>query len=89
MKHNVEIPETYLIHIAVCGKMGTGELLDSMKFWARSQCNKLGLQKELEEAQINNIKKLQKGLENTIGKEKVKIINNAILETIQKLKQDN
>ncbi len=43
----VEIPEPYLLLIAVAGKMGSGELLDSMKFWAEKECVKHGLEKDM------------------------------------------
>lgn len=48
----VEIPEAYLIILAVHGNMGDGEVPILMQDWAERQCKQLGLGRKMEDEKI-------------------------------------
>lgn len=75
---NVNIPITYLIQIAVCGTMGDGELLSSMQQWAVKEIKHSGHSAEYTQAQEEHLAKLRESIMNTIGKENMDKIDNAI-----------
>jgi hypothetical protein len=81
----LEIPESYLLHIAVTGKMGSGEVLDLMRIWAEKECVKHGLERKLRKLQVKNLKELNKRLKNTIGDELMGELDSAIKKTVKKL----
>ena len=78
MKHSVEISEEYLLQIATCGKMGSGELTEMMRLWAERECNRLGLSGKLLELQIAKVKELRESLRNIIGDDNIKVIDKSI-----------
>ena len=81
----VDIPEQYLIVIAGAGKMGSGELLTTMQYWARKECKKAGLSEQVREFQKDNILKLRQNLENTLGKTSMKKLDKAVVKTLEEL----
>lgn len=64
--HKVEIPESFLVMIAACGKMGDGELLRFHQFWAQGECSRLGLDDKVREYQKSVVAELKSRLKNTI-----------------------
>ena len=85
MEYTIKIPEIYLIHIAATGKMGSGDLMDNMKFWAQRECDRLGLKNKVREAQTGNIKALRERLNNTLGKDLMGELDQSIKNTLKKL----
>lgn len=84
-KHTIEIPEYYLLTIAVHGKMGDGELPDLMRTWASRLCRELGLEDELQKLQDERLQELKRRLQNTFGDEFVAKVEIVTKQTVQKL----
>jgi hypothetical protein len=84
-KHKIEIPEYYLLTIAVYGKMGEGELPDLMATWARRLCAELGLENELRRLQDERYQELKRRLQNVFGDEFVAQVDVMTKETVRKL----
>lgn len=87
-KLTVEIPEDYLITIAVFGNMGNGQLPYSMKAWAERELVKLGKIDKLVAMKAAKLSGMQKRLENIIGASKAEDINKAIDSFVNLLKKD-
>ena len=66
-KLTVEIPEYFLLTIAVHGKMGDGKLPDLMRTWAQNECRRLGLDGKLKELQDERLRDLEKRIRNVMG----------------------
>ena len=66
-KLTVEIPEYFLLTIAVHGNMGDGELPDLMRIWAQNECRRLGLDGKLKELQDERMRDLEKRIRNVMG----------------------
>lgn len=86
-EHTVEIPEFYLLTIAVHGNMGDGELPDLMKAWAQEACKKLGLGDKLRGLQNERRDELERRLRNALGNELVDHTNAVINDTVKKLQR--
>ncbi|KKN78340.1 hypothetical protein LCGC14_0351990 [marine sediment metagenome] len=71
MLHKVDIPETYLLIIAVHGKMGDGELPDFMRMWAQKECRNLGISEKVSKLQNEKMIELKNRLSKVIGSENV------------------
>ena len=56
----VDIPENFLVIIGAYGKMGDGDLPDTMRYWAQKTCIENGLESKLKEFQEQNIFELKK-----------------------------
>jgi len=85
----VEIPEVYLLTIAVHGNMGSGELPDLMKAWALKECKRAGLEKRVKALQEERLKELAKRLRNTLGDDfmdKVDVELNKVSKLLTQLK---
>ncbi len=78
MKHTVEIPESFLLTIATCGKMGSGELPTLIQTWATKDCECLGLKDALKELQEKTIIELGQRMQNVLGKDVTDKLNNMI-----------
>jgi len=78
MKHTVEIPELFLLVIAIHGNMGDGELPDLMKIWARGECGRLGLSEKFRELQKECLDELRLRLRNTLGNDLMNDLENEI-----------
>ena len=66
-KLTVEIPEYFLLTIAVHGSMGDGELPALMRIWAQNECRRLGLDGKLKELQDERLRDLEKRIRNVMG----------------------
>lgn len=84
-KHPIEIPEWYLLTIAVHGNMGDGELPDLMATWARRICIELGLSDKLEKLREERRNELKSRLQNVLGDEFVEGVEAMIKEVTDKL----
>jgi len=89
MNHKIEIPELYLVHIAACGKMGSGELMNIMKHWAYNECKRLGLKDKVDAARKDNISQLRERLKNTIGNKNMSKIDEALRDATGWIKNQN
>ena len=85
MEYMVKIPETFLVHIAATGKMGSGELLELIRIWAQKECNRIGIEHKVKDAQMQNIKELRERLKNTIGQDLMDELDQSIKNTLKKL----
>jgi len=83
--HSIEIPEFYLLTIAVYGNMGDGELPDLMSTWARRLCKELSLDDELRKLQEERRLELRRRLQNVLGKDAVEEIETTIDQVTRKL----
>jgi len=83
----VEIPEFYLLTIAVYGNMGDGDLPDLMKIWAQKVCKEVGLHEEMIKMQNEKLREQEKRLRNILGDDMVNDIHNTIEDTIKKISQ--
>lgn len=88
-KITVEIPEVYLMQIAVYGKMGTGELADSIRMWAQKELQKAGLGEKFKEEQIKHLNQLHQSLRNVLGDEIVGHLDSQIAKAAVLIKQAN
>lgn len=84
-KHLVEIPDIYLLTIAVHGNMGDGELPDLMRVWATRLCRELGLEKELHQMQDERHAELRKRLQNALGERFVSDVEGVVEATMRKV----
>lgn len=85
MKHTVEIPESFLLTIAICGKMGSGELPALIQAWAAKECERLGLKDVLKELQEKAIIELGQRMQKVLGKDVTDKLNNILSQTMQKV----
>lgn len=85
-KIQVEMPDWFLLTIAVHGDMGSGDLSDLMQSWAREQCEKHGLGKRLRELQEENIAELRKRIANVLGRNAVEQLERDIDEAVSIIK---
>jgi len=86
-KLTVEIPEAYLMQIAVYGKMGTGELADIIQTWAQNELRKAGLGEKFKEKQIKHLNQLHQSLRNVLGDEIVSQMDSKIAKAAVLIKQ--
>jgi len=84
-KHSVDIPEGFLIQIAVYGKMGDGELSDYMRNWAVQECKRLGLMQKVITTQSRKIIELRNRLTKVAGLDAMGKIDEAIDTITSKL----
>jgi len=64
--HQVEIPEVYLLAIAI-GSMGDEELLNLIRTWAFEECKRLDLGDSVVELQRKRLAELEIRLKNALG----------------------
>jgi hypothetical protein len=81
--HEVEIPELYLLILAVHGNMGDGEIPGLMKAWARGECERLELREELMRMQNERVRELRdRILKVEGGKELVAAVDKTIKDVL-------
>jgi len=68
--------------VAVHGNMGTGELPELFKVWARTILNEKGYDAILKEKQKENLEKLRKGIQNALGKAVAENIDKAVNDVV-------
>ena len=66
-KLTIEIPEYFLLTIAVHGNMGDGELPALKRIWAQNECRRLGLDGKLKELQDERLRDSEKRIRNVMG----------------------
>lgn len=81
----IEVPEIFLLTVAVYGNMGDGELPDLMASWARKKCIELGLGGRLVELQEERREELESRLRKVMGEKFVNGLKNEIDMAIEKL----
>lgn len=85
-KLTVDIPEVYLMQIAVYGKMGTGDLSDSIQVWAEKELIKAGLGDKFKEEQIKHLNQLHESLRNVLGDDIVSQMDSQIAKAVVLIK---
>jgi hypothetical protein len=85
-KLTVEIPEFFLLTIAVHGNMGGGELPDIMRVWAQNECQRLGLMDKYVQLQKDRLRELEKRIRNVLGNDAVDKLNSDIRKAAKVLK---
>lgn len=88
-KVTVEIPEPYLLQVAVAGEMGDGHLLASMQAWAEQECVRCGLEQNMRSLMTKRLEEMRLRLKNVIGDDLMTEIDTAIITTIDKLRRRN
>ena len=77
-KITVEIPENYLLCIAILGNTGDGRLSKKIQIWAEKACNNAGLQDKVIALHIAKLKILRHKLAAIVGEKKVAPIDRGI-----------
>ncbi|MBC8460855.1 MAG: hypothetical protein H8D67_22945 [Deltaproteobacteria bacterium] len=83
----VEIPEQYLLQIAVAGNMGDGQLLKLMQVWAEKECVCHGLKQNMLNLMDKRLDEMRGRLENIIGNDVMTDIDIAITNIMEKLRE--
>jgi len=83
---DLEMPTWMLLQIAVCGKMGDGELCESMRLWAIRECEGHGLKEVLSRNRAEHLVKMRKRIHNIVGSEGLAKMDGAIDDVMDKLK---
>jgi hypothetical protein len=78
MPRIVEIPDSFLLTIAVYGNMGDGDLPDIMRIWAQKECRRLGLQEEMIKLQKYRLRELEIKIRNVMGDDAIDKLGNDI-----------
>lgn len=82
----VDIPVSYLLQLAVAGKMGDGELLLAIKQWAENKCIEHGLKENMLTLLDKRLKDMRTRLTNIVGNDLMNEIDVAIETTFEKIK---
>ncbi len=82
----VDIPVSYLLQLAVAGKMGDGELLLAIKQWAENKCIEHGLKENMLTLMDKRLEDMKSRLANIVGNDYMNEIATAISSTVEKLK---
>lgn len=85
-QHQVEIPEIYLLILAVYGNMGDGQIPKFMQDWATRECLRLGLHDKLEKERQERYQELKQRVANVIGAQAIEQIENEALKVSEILK---
>lgn len=84
-EHIVTIPEVYLLILAVNGNMGSGDVPDFMRQWAKKEVDRLGLERQYRNLQKEHIDELRSRLRKTLGNEMTNKLENSLSEVTAKI----
>lgn len=87
MKHKIEIPENYLLLIAVGGNLGDDKLPGCMRIWAQGECEKLGLSGKVKTSQTVYLNELKTRLKNKLGEDNFKLLENSLEAIIKNINE--